>query len=118
MVTCGNATVFISDMNAAIRFYTETLGMNLKEHYGDHWATLDAGGFLIGLHPAGAQQPGVPGSIVVGLVVEDIEAGAAKLAAGGARNVGPVKSEQAGSFLHFEDPDGNRLYLWQMPKWG
>ena len=45
--------------------------------------------------------------------------GAARLSeASGARNVGPVKREAAGSFLHFEDPDGNRLYLWQMPKWG
>ena len=118
MVTCGNATVFISNMDAAIRFYTETLGMNLKNHYGDHWATLEAGGFQIGLHPTGAQQPGVAGSIVVGLVVDDIQAGAARLAGSGARNVGPVKSEPAGSFLHFEDPDGNRLYLWQMPRWG
>jgi predicted enzyme related to lactoylglutathione lyase len=118
MVTCGNATVFISNMDAAIRFYTQTLGMELKAHYGDHWATLEAGGFQIGLHPAGAQQPGVDGSIVVGLVVGDIEAAATKLSEGGALDVGPVKPEAAGSFLHFKDPDGNRLYLWQMPKRG
>jgi predicted enzyme related to lactoylglutathione lyase len=31
MVICGNATVFITNMDAAIRFYTETLGMNLKD---------------------------------------------------------------------------------------
>lgn len=117
MITSGNATVFISNMDAAIRFYTETLGMNLKEHYGDNWATLEAGGFQIGLHPAGQQQPGVPGSIVVGLSVDDIQAGETKLAAGGARNIGPIKTEEAGKFLHFEDPDGNRLYLWQVPTW-
>lgn len=78
MVTCGNATVFISNMDAAIRFYTGTLGMNLKEHYGDSWATLEAGGFQIGLHPSGAQEPGVAGSIVVGLVVEEMESAAAR----------------------------------------
>jgi predicted enzyme related to lactoylglutathione lyase len=118
MVTCGNATVFIADMDRAVRFYNQTLGMNVLNHYGNSWATMEAGGFQIGLHPAGAQSPGVPGSIVVGLVVDDLEASAAKLEAGGALNVGHVKREEAGSFLHFEDPDGNRLYLWQMPKWG
>ena len=73
MVTCGNATVFITSMDAAIKFYTQTLGMNLKEHYGNHWATLEAGGFTIGLHPKSekAPPPGTAGSICVGLVVAD-----------------------------------------------
>jgi predicted enzyme related to lactoylglutathione lyase len=114
MVTGGNATVYISNMDAAIRFYTQTLGMQLKDHYGDHWATVVAGGFEIGLHPAGVQQPGVAGSITVGLMVDDIEAAGAKLSQGGAHAMDPVMQGSGGSFLHFQDPDGNRLYLWQM----
>jgi predicted enzyme related to lactoylglutathione lyase len=114
MVTGGNATVYISNMDAAIRFYTQTLGMRLKEHYGDHWATVVAGGFEIGLHPSGAQQPGIAGSITVGLLVDDIQAAAAKLADDGTREINPVIQGSGGSFLHFQDPDGNHLYLWQM----
>ena len=114
MVTGGNATVYISNMDAAIRFYTKILGMQLKEHFGDHWATVQAGGFDIGLHPAGSQQPGVAGSITVGLLVDEIEGIAAKLAEGGARGIDAVKQGSGGSFLHFQDPDGNRLYLWKM----
>ncbi len=117
MVTCGNATVIISNMDAAIRFYTETLGMKLLNHYGDHWATVEAGGFQIGLHPTGEQQPGVPGSIMIGLIVEDVVAAETRLQESSARNLGPKRQEMAGTFLHFEDPDGNRLYLWQVPKW-
>jgi predicted enzyme related to lactoylglutathione lyase len=114
MVTAGNATIYISKMDAAIRFYTQTLGMQLKDHYGDHWATVVAGGFEIGLHPAGVNQPGVAGSITVGLLVDDIAAAEARLAEGGAREIEPVKQGSGGSFLHFQDPDGNRMYLWQM----
>jgi predicted enzyme related to lactoylglutathione lyase len=120
MVTGGNATVFISNMDAAIGFYTTTLGMTLKEHYGDHWATVESGGFTVGLHPRDGQSPlpGTAGSITVGLVVADIAACGEALRGGGAKEIGDVVAGDGGSFLNFQDPDGNRLYLWQMPKWG
>ena len=56
MITGGNATVFVSDMDNAVRFYTEVLGLRLTNRFGDHWATVDAGkGLTIGLHPASPQ---------------------------------------------------------------
>jgi predicted enzyme related to lactoylglutathione lyase len=119
MVTGGNATVFLTNMNAPIKFYTEVLGLKVTAHYGDAWATVAAGGFVIGLHPAGPKSPaaGTPGSIQIGLMVDDIEVGLAKLKEGGARNIGEIERGDGGSFVHFGDPDGNALYLWQMPKW-
>ena len=58
MITGGNATVFVSNMDNAVRFYTETLGLRLTNRFGDHWATVDAGkGLSIGLHPASAKYP-------------------------------------------------------------
>ena len=118
MVTGGNATVFITNMNAAIRFYTEVLGMKLTSHFGDAWATVVAGGFEVGLHPVGPKTlaAGTPGSIQIGLMVDDIDAALAKLKEGGARTVGEVERGDGGSFVHFGDPDGNSLYLWQMPQ--
>ncbi|MBV9406199.1 MAG: VOC family protein, partial [Acidobacteriaceae bacterium] len=43
MITGGNATVFVSNMDAAIDFYTQVLGLRLTNRFGDHWATVDAG---------------------------------------------------------------------------
>ena len=103
-------------MDAAIKFYTGTLGMKLAEHYGDAWATVQAGGFTIGLHPKRDQQPapGTAGSIQIGLMVDDVQAVGVALQSGGALDVAEVVSGDGGSFLHFHDPDGNALYLWQM----
>ena len=43
MISGGNATVYVSDMDTAVRFYTETLGLTLTNRFGNHWATLEAG---------------------------------------------------------------------------
>ena len=49
----GNATIFVTDMDRAVSFYTETLSLRLTFRAGDHWASIDAGdGFRLGLHPA------------------------------------------------------------------
>jgi len=34
-------TIFVSNMDAAVRFYTESLGLKLAERYGDHWASIE-----------------------------------------------------------------------------
>jgi predicted enzyme related to lactoylglutathione lyase len=119
MVTGGNATVFISKMDESLKFYTEVLGMNVTSHYGDDWATVAAGGFEIGLHPKGEKQPapGTRGATMVGLMVDDIQAAQARLQQAGVTLAGEIQAGDGGSFLHFHDPDGNELYLWQMPKW-
>jgi len=54
MLKGGNATIYVSDMDRAVAFYTETLGLGLTFRAGDHWAGIDAGdGLQLGLHPAG-----------------------------------------------------------------
>ncbi len=118
MITDGNATVFISNMNDSLAFYTGVLGMKVTSHFGDHWATVAAGGFTIGLHPKGEKdpEPGTHGAIIVGLNVDDIVASALLLRQGGAKDMGEVVRGDGGSFLHFHDPDGNALYLWELPK--
>ena len=117
MVSAGNATVYINSMDAAIAFYSGVLGMKVTSHFGDHWATVEAGGFQIGLHPKLEKepQPGTHGSITIGLIVTDIEAVRATLLEGGAGNVANVVKGDGGDFVHFDDPDGNALCLWQMP---
>ena len=50
-IQSSNITVMVTNMDAAVRFYTETLGMTLKSRYGNNWADVEGPGIAIGLHP-------------------------------------------------------------------
>ena len=68
MINGAVATIYVSDLEEAVRFYTEVLGLKLQFQAGPHWAQIDAGGgFAIGLHPASplSPKPGMKGSISV-----------------------------------------------------
>jgi catechol 2,3-dioxygenase-like lactoylglutathione lyase family enzyme len=110
----GNATIYVSDMQRAVDFYTGALGLRLVFRADDHWAQLDAGGMAIGLHPAADHNPapGTPGAITVGLAVDvPIAEAIAALAAHGVEVRGPVPGGGGTSLAFFSDPDGNPLYL-------
>ena len=62
------------DLDASIRFYTETLGMALKFRDGAHYAALDGGSITIAL--ATAVDHPMPGQVVVGIRTDDIDAAA------------------------------------------
>ena len=118
MVSGGNATVFVSDMDAAVRFYTEVLGCRLTQRFGNDWATVQAGESLtIGLHPGSPEYPapGTPGAVVLGLEIDlPIETAVSRLVDNGAKMRGSIKHGQSGSFATFADPDGNEFYLWEL----
>ena len=121
MITGGNATVYVSNMDRAVAFYTGALGLSLKARFGDHWAEVQAGQFTIGLHPKSEKQPvpGTAGSIQIGLSIDQpIESAVAELQAAGASHLHEIQRGPGGNFVHFTDPDGNTLYLWEAPKWG
>jgi catechol 2,3-dioxygenase-like lactoylglutathione lyase family enzyme len=43
MFSSGNVTVMVSNMDAAVGFYTEGLGLKLAYRCGDHWASVEVG---------------------------------------------------------------------------
>lgn len=118
MITGGNATVFVSNMDRAVQFYTEVLGLKLTNRFGDHWATIEAGkGLTIGLHPAGPKYPapGTKGGIMLGMEIDSpIEKVVATLGKRGVQFKESVVKAEAGNFIHLEDPDGNEIYLWEV----
>ena len=117
MITGGNATVFVSNMDNAVRFYTAVLGLRLANRFGDHWATVDAGkGLTIGLHPASPKYPapGTKGGMMLGLEIGiSIERATARLTERGVK-VGGIIRDSSGNFAQFEDPDGSPIYLWEV----
>ena len=117
MFAAGNVTVLVSNMDASVRFYTEVLGLKLQYRFGDHWASVEAGkGLTIGLHPASEHSTaGRKGSMSIGLELSgSIHDAMRVLEAKGVKFEGIVNEGKAGSFVAFEDPDGNPLYLAQL----
>jgi predicted enzyme related to lactoylglutathione lyase len=118
MITGGNATIFVSNMDAAVNFYTGVLGLKLTNRFGDHWATVTAGNSLtIGLHPASPKYPapGSKGGMMLGLEIDGpIEQAIRRLSEKGVATKGPIEKGEAGNFVHIEDPDGNEIYLWEV----
>ncbi|HEU0166866.1 MAG TPA: VOC family protein [Chloroflexota bacterium] len=116
MISGGVATIYVSDLDRAVKFYTDTLGLKLQ-YQVPGWAQVEAGSSLvIGLHPThpGGPQPGVSGSTGVGFELDEpIDAVYAKLSERGVKFDGPVNDTGHVKLANFKDPDGNPLYLSQ-----
>ena len=114
MFSGGIVTVFVSDLDKAVRFYTEALGLKLGFRFGNEWASIKAGDSLvIGLHPASRDSPaGRKGSITLGLqLTEPIQKAVPLLKKRGVKFRGSIVEDKGIWFAYFENPDGNELYL-------
>ena len=122
MISGGNATIIVADMDRSIRFYTEVLGLRLTNRFGNDWATVCAGeGLTIGIHPASAKYPapGTKGAMLIGLDIDvPIEKAVARLTRHGVQIKGSVVRREPGNFANLEDPDGNDIYLWEKTSQG
>ena len=122
MIHGGVATIYVSEMDRAVSFYIETLGLNLVHRAGDYWASIDAGGgLLLGLHPMSEHgpTPGARGAISVGLNVDEpIDEVVATLEGRGVKFRGPIQDDGEGGIrlAFFGDPDGNALYLCEVTR--
>jgi predicted enzyme related to lactoylglutathione lyase len=117
MITGGNATIIVANMDNSIRFYTQVLGLKLTNRFGNDWATVSAGeGLTIGIHPASPKypQPGTKGAIILGLDIDvPIEMAVSRLADHGVAVKGSIVRSEPGNFVSLEDPDGHEIYLWE-----
>jgi catechol 2,3-dioxygenase-like lactoylglutathione lyase family enzyme len=114
MISSGIVTVFVSDMDRAVRFYSEVLGLKLTYRFGNEWASIVVpGGMTIGLHPASKASPaGQKGSITIGLnVSRPIDEVVTELRGKGVKFKGEIVADEALRSVYLEDPDGNELYL-------
>ena len=113
LLSGGHAIVYVSDMDAAIRFYADTLGLKLTYRFESKFATLEAGrNLLLALHPKtpNTPDPGTKGSVTLGFVVDEpIDAVVSRLAQRGVRVTGRSESDRS---VNIEDLDGNVITLW------
>lgn len=105
----SNLTINVKNFNESIAFY-EKIGFSLKQRWGDHYAQLTAPGIEIGLHPSDSDAPiGRRDGISIGFTTSDFEQTKNELAELGISFT--ERNEEGGDFLHFQDPDGTRLYF-------
>jgi len=113
LVAGGHAIVYVTDMDAAIRFYTETLGLPLTNRFENHFATVEVGRSLVlGIHPRTPRTPvpGTKGSVTLGLVVDEpIDKVLSRLTQRGVR----VLTAPSDTSAEIEDLDGNVITLWE-----
>ncbi len=113
----SNITVMVSNLDKAVKFYTEVLSLKLVFLAKDNWATISAPGLTIGLHSASEHgpKPGNSESLSIGFGVNDLEKSMNELKKRGVvfshvLDDGPVQ------IAFFTDPDKNPLYLAQTVK--
>ena len=109
----------VSDVDRAKAFYTEQAGFNADQ---DHTISDDVR--FVQITPPGSAcsiafgkglVEGEPGSVKgLQVVVDDVHAARADLVKGGIE-VGEVEDHPWGSFVYFNDPDGNRWSVQQLP---
>lgn len=101
-----------ADMDRAVTFYRDVLGLRLAFREGGQWAEFEAGPVRLALHGAVEGRAVEEGGGTAVFRVQDLDASRAKLEAEGVRfeeHVGEV--EGFARFASFRDPDGNVLQI-------
>jgi predicted enzyme related to lactoylglutathione lyase len=116
MFKTSNVTILVSDINKAIQFYSETLGLKLISNYGGEFAVIESNGLRIGLHPGKKSREPMNRDISLGFQVDNAETAKKALEAKGV--IFEKRAQDRGAIMeNFSDPDGTPLYLIEL-KWG
>jgi catechol 2,3-dioxygenase-like lactoylglutathione lyase family enzyme len=110
----SNITIMVKDMDKSIAFY-QSIGLSLKNRWGNNYAEVEAPGITIGLHPVSADNvKRGSGSVSIGFTTDNFEETVSML------SQLPIqaekRNEEGGQFIHFTDPDGTAVYFIK-PKW-
>ena len=118
-----NVRYIVSDVDAAIPFYTEMLGFKLEMHPAPGFASLSRGELQLLLNRPSAggagqampdgQLPAPGGWNRIQIEVEDLEATVEKLKSAGGRFRNEIVTGNGGKQILIEDPSGNPVELFQ-----
>jgi len=110
----SNVTINVKDLDKSISFY-ESIGLKIKNQWGNYYAQLTAPGVVMGLYPsADTNLANNSGNVSIGFTVDDFEESKSQLQKISIETTD--RQEEGGQFLHFNDPDGTALYFIK-PKW-
>jgi catechol 2,3-dioxygenase-like lactoylglutathione lyase family enzyme len=100
------AIKFVSDMDAAVGFYRDTLGLK-PGFQSPFWTEFETGNTKLALHPASGENPA--GSVQLGLGIDDVDALCAELAAAGFEITSPPADVHGRRIARFRDLDGAEI---------
>ncbi|MFF5259351.1 VOC family protein [Actinomadura viridis] len=110
MTRIGNVLYVAQDVDEAVRFYRDALGLAVKFQDGGRFAAFDGGGTTFAV--AGPEEDVTGGEPAVSFKVDDVEAAAGKATAAGARLVrGPEEGPHEIRAV-LRDPAGNPFVLY------
>ena len=95
---------FVSNMDHAVHFYRDTLGLPLKSQ-SSGWSEFATGSTVLALHPASERNP--PGMVELGFSVDDLAAFHASMAAKGVTFPMPPTDQGFGPLAQFLDSEGS-----------
>lgn len=111
----SNVWVPVEDMQRALGFYRDVLGLAVKME-SPEWSELDASGVSIGLNARETAATGTSGGAVITFQPErGIQAEVEALQGKGVEFTGGVSSYDWGSVAPFRDSEGNDLQLYAPP---
>ncbi len=113
----GVATVWVpvDDMDRAVGFYGDTLGLTVKDR-GDDWSEIDAGGLMIGLNARESTHHGDGGGAVITFQPDgSIDDEVARLKSAGVQFTGEISDHPWGRIAPFKDSEGNDLQFYGPP---
>jgi lactoylglutathione lyase len=94
---------YVGDMDVAIAFYRERLGLPLK-FQSPHWTEFATGDTTLALHLATDEHPA--GTASIGLGVSDIEVFYSDATGAGVHFTSPPIEQFGAMIARFQDPDG------------
>lgn len=100
------AIKFVSDMDSAVAFYRDALGLNLR-FQSPSWSEFDTGETTLALHPASEDNPA--GSLQLGLGTTDIDNFYAAGQAEGLVFTSPPTEVHGTRIARFRDIDGAEI---------
>jgi predicted enzyme related to lactoylglutathione lyase len=94
---------FVADMDRAVKFYRDTIGLPLK-FQSPGWSEFATGETTLGLHPASDENE--TGKVVMGLNVPDLGKFYDEMRANGVKfPMPPTKQDFGGMLAQFEDSE-------------
>jgi catechol 2,3-dioxygenase-like lactoylglutathione lyase family enzyme len=115
----GNVTVVVRDLDKALKFYRDTLGLRLAFYDKENdWLCFDTGPCALSLtvpwNKRAKKLVGVRTGVSFSVV--DVKATYQRLKKKKVKfHLAPRTERWGGRVANFEDPDGNQFFLLQMP---
>ena len=100
------AIKFVSDMDTAVRFYQDILGLTVR-FQSPFWSEFETGETKLALHPASDENPA--GSVQLGIGTDDLDHFYADGQSQGLVFTSPPREVHGTRIARFRDPDGAEI---------